>query len=188
MGTTSQVFREWKIFLRIFFELKCLICNRCLSCDTYFLWQNDLRDGEWSFELNLYMGLCFVQYSCIALEWHYCANAWIHIWFICVLLIVVHFEKVGLKLYLFIRLWNIVDWGAFVNTFIFCFPITVVGQSVGMLFNMFLKLNWNKLFSFYKVYRLQLYMIFLVCFLLNDLGMNLALEFFLLNLFVWMLS
>ncbi len=63
------------------------------------------------------MGLWFVQYACVDLEWC-CIITFVHMWSICVSLIVMFSKKMNLKLYLFISAYNVDNWIIFVKKFI----------------------------------------------------------------------
>ncbi len=90
------------------------------------------------------MGLWFVQYACVVLEWHCCIGAFVHMWFICVSLIVVVSIKMSLKLYLFINVCIVDDRIFFVKEFILKSPIVEIKQCEGIFCIMFLKMEfWN---------------------------------------------
>jgi hypothetical protein len=74
------------------------------------------------------MGLWSIQYVCVVLKWDCCIGAFVHMWSICVSLIVVLFIKVSFKLYLFMNACNVDDWFVFVKKFILKSPITTIGK------------------------------------------------------------
>ncbi len=65
----------------------------------------------------------------------------VHMWSICVSLIVVFSTKVSLKLYLFINAYNVDDWFVFVKMFILKFPIITIEQCESIFCTMFFKIE-----------------------------------------------
>jgi hypothetical protein len=73
------------------------------------------------------MGLWFVQYACVDLEWSYIAT-FVHMWFVCVSLILVLSKKINL----FISVYNVDNWIIFVKNSILKSPIIIVTQCEGI--------------------------------------------------------
>ncbi len=89
------------------------------------------------------MGLWFVQYACVFLEWYCCIGAFVHMWSIFVSLIVVLSIKMNLKLYLFINVCNVDDWFVFVKESIFKSLIVEIRQCEGIFCIMFFKIEFK---------------------------------------------
>jgi hypothetical protein len=87
------------------------------------------------------MGLWSIQYACVVPKWHCCIDAFVHMWYICVSLIVVFSIKVNLKLYLFINPYNVNDWFVFVENYILKSPIITIEQCEGIFCTMFFRIE-----------------------------------------------
>jgi hypothetical protein len=72
------------------------------------------------------MSLWSIQYACVVLEWHCCISAFVHMWFVCVSLILVLSKKMSWKLYFFISVCNVDDWFVLFKKFILKSSIIVV--------------------------------------------------------------
>ncbi len=86
------------------------------------------------------MGLWFVQYVCVDLEWC-CISTFVHMWSICVSLIMVFSKKMSFKLYLFISANNVDNWIIFVKKFVLKSPIIIVKQCENIFCIMFSKIE-----------------------------------------------